>query len=136
MAFDFIVFLDAYPYNLRYQHQPLVTSFWAMAALPFVGAFVLDFKALRTRPGNAAHASEAWFARLDSLGLLIPIAILAGLTITHTIVLIHDITIDSTTHNLFPFEYIYAWIVMGIPAVIGSLLARGMCWALHRFQKR
>jgi hypothetical protein len=71
-------------------------------------------------------------ANLDSFGLLIPLVIVAGQTITHTVVLIRDVTIDPTTHNLLPFEYIFAWIAVGIPAVAGTLLARAISWAAGR----
>ena len=57
-----------------------------------------------------------------------------GLTITHTIVLIRDVTIDPTTHNLLPFEYIFMWIAVGVPAVAGSMLARAIFWVFNRFR--
>jgi hypothetical protein len=31
-----------------------------------------------------------------------------------------------------PFEYIIAWIIVGLPALAGSMLARAMSWALNR----
>jgi hypothetical protein len=133
VVLDLIIFLDAYPYNLRYQHQSL--AFWLTIVLPFACAFLLDFKVLRPRPAGlpaSAHISPA--TALDSRGLLMACVILLGLTIAHAVAVIRDTIIDPTTHNLVPFEFAYAWIVVGIPAAIGSLLARGICWVLHRFQ--
>jgi hypothetical protein len=133
VALDLIVFLDAYPYNLRYQHQSL--AFWVTMALPFACAFLLDFKALRPGPASppgSARGSAA--AALDSRGLLMACVILLALTVAHIVAVIRDTIIDPTTHNLVPFEFAYAWIVVGVPAAIGSLLARGICWVLHRFQ--
>ena len=60
--------------------------------------------------------------------VVIPLAILSGLTLTHTVVLVRDVAVDPTTHNLVPFEYLYAWITVGFPAFIGSVLARAICW--------
>jgi hypothetical protein len=60
------------------------------------------------------------------------LAMVVGVSIAHTIVLIRDVTIDPTTHNLLPFEYIIAWIIVGLPALAGSMLARAMSWALNR----
>ena len=55
-----------------------------------------------------------------------------GVSVAHTIVLIRDVTIDPTIHNLLPFEYIIAWIIVGLPALAGSMLARTTSWALNR----
>lgn len=59
---------------------------------------------------------------------------MVGQTITHTVVLIRDVTADPTTHNLLPFEYIFAWIAVGVPAVAGSMLARAISWVLDRLR--
>jgi len=115
---DFLVFPDAYPYSEHYRH-PLptvagISLFWLALVLPFLCSLAFGCTRLRSR---------IW---------LIPLAILAGLTLTHTIVLVKDVTADPTTHNLVPFEYLYAWLTVGIPAFIGSALARAICWALDR----
>jgi hypothetical protein len=53
-------------------------------------------------------------------------------SIAHTVVLIRNTTIDPTTRNLLPFEYITRWITVGLQALAGSMLARAMSWALNR----
>jgi hypothetical protein len=133
VAIDLILFADAYPYGGRYQHQALfgIGVFWLGPLLTVLGSFVLGFK--RKHPRGAGPAPR-WIASIDSLGLLIPSAIVTGQTITHTIVLIRDVTIDPTTHNLLPFEYIFMWIEVGVPAVAGSLLARVISWVFDRFR--
>jgi hypothetical protein len=115
---DFLVFPDAYPYSEHYRH-PLpavagISIFWLALVLPFMCSLAL---------GRARRQARA---------VVIPLAIVAGLTLTHTVVLVKDVAADPTTHNLVPFEYLYAWITVGIPAFIGSALARAICWALER----
>ena len=115
---DFLISLDAYPYSERYHHTfPVVAGigiFWLGLLLPFL--YALGFGLRRRQPHIAA----------------IPLAILSGITVTHTIVLARDVITDPTTHNLLPFEYLYIWIVIGVPAFAGSLLA----WAICRLRKR
>jgi len=133
VAIDLILFADAYPYSERYQHQSLIgiNVIWLALLLAFLGACALGFRRKHLREGGSARG---WIANIDSSDLLIPSAIVIGQTVTHTIVLIRDVTIDPTTHNLLPFEYIFMWIVVGIPAVAGSMLTRAMSWALNRFR--
>jgi hypothetical protein len=130
---DFILFADAYPYGERYQHQQLfgIGVILLAAVFAFLCSFTLDFRRKQPRGGSPA---PGWIASLDSFGLLIPSAILIGLTITHTIILIRDLIIDPTTHNLLPFEYIFGWVTVGIPAVAGSALARAISWMWDRFR--
>ncbi|MGB6537975.1 MAG: hypothetical protein WBF58_18645 [Xanthobacteraceae bacterium] len=130
---DLILFADTYPYGERYQHQSLVgiSISWLGPLLTFLCSFVLDFK---RRDPRRESSAPGWIAKFDSLALLIPSAIVIGLTITHTIVLIRDVTIDPTTHSLFPFEYILAWVTVGVPAVAGSMLARAFFWVFSRFR--
>jgi hypothetical protein len=135
VAYDLTVFLDAYPYNQRAQHELYNSSSGLLIAMliPLICAFLLDFKVLRPRNDTrAASTRSGVLASLDSLGLLIPCAIILGVTLTHTIVLIRDTIIDPTTHNLLPFEYIFVWIMVGVPALAGSMLARGICWTIRR----
>jgi hypothetical protein len=133
VGIDLILFADAYPYGERYQHQSLIgiSIFWLGLLLAFLCSFALD---LKRRDPRGESPDSGWIAKFDSLGLLIPSAIVIGLTITHTIVLMRDMTIDPTTHNLLPFEYIFAWIAVGVPAVAGSMLARAMFWVFNRFR--
>ena len=133
--YDLTVFRDAYSYNQRSQHELYNSSTGLLIAMliPLVCAFLLDFKMLRPRDGARATSSRVGvLASLNSLGLLIPCAIILGVTLTHTIVLIRDTAIDPTTHNLLPFEYIFVWIMVGVPAIAGSMLARGICWTIRR----
>jgi hypothetical protein len=133
VGIDLILFADAYPYGERYQHQSLVgiSIYWLGPLLTLVCSFILDFKGRNPRGGSRA---PGWIANFDSFGLLIPAAIVIGQTITHTIVLIRDVTIDPTTHNLLPFEYIFAWVAVGVPAVAGSMLARAISWIFDRLR--
>lgn len=102
-----------------------VSPFWLTLVLLFLCAFALDLEARRSRGESSPPPHPATLLEsLDSYGLLIPLAILLGLTIAHTIVLVRDITIDPTTHNLMPFEYLISWFMAGIPAFAGSILAR------------
>jgi hypothetical protein len=134
--YDLTVFLDAYPYNQRSQHELYNSGSSGLLIamlIPLVCAFLLDFKVLRPRDdARSTRNSVGVLASLDSLGLLIPCAIILGVTLTHTIVLIRDTAIDPTTHNLLPFEYIFVWIMVGVPAIAGSMLARGICWTIRR----
>ena len=102
--------------------------------LALVCAFALGFK------GQASAGKEpargAWLRDINSRGFLIASALVIGLTLSHTIVLIRDLINDPTTHSLLPFEYIIAWIVVGLPALAGSMLARAMSWAVNRVRVR
>jgi len=131
VAIDLILFADTYPYGERYQHQSLagINVIWLAALLAFLCAFVLAFK-----PKHRGSSVPKLIASIGSSSLLIPSVIVIGQTITHTIVLIYDVTIDPTTHNLLPFEYIFMWIAVGIPAVAGSMLARAVSWLFDRFR--
>jgi len=131
VAIDLILFADTYPYGERYQHQSLVgiNVIWLAALLAFLCAFALAFK-----PKHGGSSVPKLIASIGSSSLLIPSVIVIGQTITHTIVLIYDVTIDPTTHNLLPFEYIFMWIAVGIPAVAGSMLARAVSWLFDRFR--
>jgi len=131
VAIDLILFADTYPYGERYQHQSLVgiNVIWLAALLAFLCAFALAFK-----PKHGGSSVPKLIASIGSSSLLIPSVIVIGQTMTHTIVLIYDLTIDPTTHNLLPFEYIFMWIAVGIPAVAGSMLARAVSWLFDRFR--
>jgi hypothetical protein len=135
VGIDLIQFADAYPYGERYHHQSLfgISSYWLGPLLALLCSFALDFKRQNPHGGSSA---PGWIASFDSFGLLIPSVIVVGQTIMHTVVLIRDMTADPTTHNLLPFEYIFAWIAVGVPAVAGSMLARAISWVLDRLRTR
>jgi hypothetical protein len=130
VGIDLVLSADAYAYGDRFHHQNLIgiNVFWLMLVLPFLCSFALEFK-WRHQGGESPT-----LAAFDSRGLLIPSAIVIGLTVTHTIVLIRDMMIDPTTHNLAPFEYLFAWVTVGIPALTGSMLARATCWMVNRLR--
>ena len=132
VALDLTLGGDAYPYGERFQHQYLIgiNVAWLNLLLAFFCSFALCFKGRPLRRGNSTPG--AWLVDFDSSGLLIPLAIVIGVSIAHTIVLVRDMMIDPTTHNLLPFEYIIAWITVGLPALAGSMLARAMSWAVNR----
>jgi len=136
VGLDFVLFAEAYPYGERFQHQSLadVSVYSVAPLLAFVCAFALNFKG-RDSAGKS-RAPGAWLADLDSSGFLIPFALLTGLTLSHTTVLIRDVINDPTTHTLLPFEYVVAWIAVGLPALAGSMLARALTWAVNRVRVR
>jgi hypothetical protein len=85
---------------------PVIWPVWIAAI--FLCSFLLDL-ALR-RSGN-------------SRPLLIPLATLLGMIVTHTVLLIRDVIADPTSHNLWPFEYVFWALTVAAPAYLGSLLA-------------
>ena len=100
--------------------------------LALVCAFALNFKGQNQGLAGKSSAPGAWLRDLNSSGFLIPWVLGIGLTVSHTIVLIRDVIIDPTTHTLLPFEYILAWLTVGVPALAGSMLARATSWAINR----
>jgi hypothetical protein len=107
--------------------------FWLMLALLAVCAFVLDLGKGQSGAGaSTPRASVSLRASLDASGLLIPFVILLGATAARAFVVIRDTIIDPTSHNLLPFEVLLAWVVVGIPAVAGSMAARVASWLRHR----
>jgi hypothetical protein len=62
----------------------------------------------------------------DPSGLQIPLAMLLGMVVTHTALLIRDVIVDPTSHNLWPFEFLFWGFAIAVPAYIGSMLARLM----------
>jgi hypothetical protein len=52
------------------------------------------------------------------------LAIWLGVMVTHVILFIRDVAADPTSHNLWPFEFLFWTIVVAVPAFGGSLLAR------------
>ncbi len=132
VGIDFILFAEAYPYNERFQHQSLAgTNVYLVASLlALVCAFALNFKGRDS--AEKSPAPGAWHLDLDSRGFLIPLALLTGLTLSHTVVLARDVINDPTTHTLLPFEYVVAWLTAGLPALAGSMLARATSWTVNR----
>jgi hypothetical protein len=99
---------DAYAYSTRMHEMHAVALCSVLAALLLV-PFILNFAARRT--------------------LLISGAVWTGMAISHTIVLIAEISADPTSHNLFPFEYVMLSF-FAVPALLGALAGRfaGQAW--------
>jgi hypothetical protein len=136
---DLFALRGAFPYGDRnwLGGHAIVIPFWFMLALLFFWTFVLDLEVRRLpRENDRPRRPVSLAATLDSYGLLTPFAIALGLTAAHTTVLVRDMLVDPTTHNLLPFEYLVSWVVIGIPAVIGSLLARAVSWVNDRIREQ
>lgn len=107
---DLLILGDLAAYGERHRYQASaflgIGVVWLGLALAFLGALALGLG--RRRPGFVA----------------IPAAMLAGVTVIHTAVLVKDVAADPTTHNLLPFEYLFAWVAAGVPAFAGAALAR------------
>jgi hypothetical protein len=137
--FDLFALRDAFPYSDRdwLGTHAGMNPFWLMLALLAVCAFVLDLGKVQSGAGaSTPRASVSLRASLDASGLLIPFVILLGATAARTFVVIRDTIIDPTSHNLLPFEVLLAWVVVGIPAVAGSMAARVASWLRNRTRAR
>jgi hypothetical protein len=97
---------------------PVIWPVWL--AFVLVCSFLLE---LGLRYSPTAYSGRPASALAHGT-LVIPLAILLGMAITHTVLLIRDVIVDPTSHNLWPFEYIFWGFVIVAPAFIGSLLAR------------
>jgi hypothetical protein len=130
--FDLFALRDAFPYSDRDWLGPHAMSpFWLMLVLLAVGAFALNLG--KDQPGaGASTARTSLRAALDANGLLIPFVILLGATVARAVVVIRDTIVDPTSHNLLPFEFLLAWIIVGVPAGAGSMAARAASWLLDR----
>lgn len=104
----FFVLGDAFSYSERmrpHNSRPMIALLLTLVLI-LVASFMLNRSGRQT--------------------VLIPFMMLLGLTITHTIVVIRELAIDPTNHNLLPFEYLFGWILVGIPALGGALFARAL----------
>jgi len=50
-------------------------------------------------------------------------SIWVGTLVTHAILLIKDVIADKTTHNVWPFEFVFWGVVLAVPVFLGILLA-------------
>lgn len=100
---------DAYAYHARMRGLHSAALWCALAALLIVPA-ILNFG--------------------SKLTLRLAAAILAGMAVPHTLVLIREISVDPTSHNLWPFEYILLGLFV-VPALLGGAAGRfaGQAWA-------
>lgn len=108
---DLFAMGDAYSYSARIQ-QFHVTAFGCAEAAVLLIPAVLNFGMRRT------------FA--------IALAVWAGMIVAHTVVLIWETSRDPTSHNLWPFEYMFL-LVLAIPAWIGTAAGRlaDAVWVAH-----
>ena len=106
---------DAYSYQARMRGLHTVALWCALAALLLVPA-VLNFG--------------------EKLTLRIAAAVWSGMAVPHTLVLIREISVDPTSHNLWPFEYIILCL-FAVPALLGGVAGRfaGQAWAAGNQRK-
>jgi hypothetical protein len=100
---------------------PALWPAWLAAVL--MSSLLLEFWYSRSGYADAdGPARES----ADPSGLQIPLAMLLGMVVTHTALLIRDVIVDPTSHNLWPFEFLFWGFAIAVPAYIGSMLARLM----------
>jgi hypothetical protein len=106
--------------------HPAIWAVWLAAVL--VSSFLLEFaySYSRSRDADLVPTAREFIGSGD---LLIPLAILLGMVVVHTTLLLRDVIVDPTSHNLWPFEYLFWGFAVVVPAFIGSILARLI---LHR----
>lgn len=102
MVADLLTMGDAFGYSARLQ-QPHAAAFVVGLVALFLVAGVLNFGARRT----FAIAGMVW----------------AGMLAVHTVVLIAETSRDPTSHNLWPFEYLFMLLLV-MPALIGAATGR------------
>ena len=102
MLTDLFAMGDVYGYSARIEQTRAAAFVGAVVALFFVTA-VLNLGARRT----FAVAAMVW----------------AGMSTAHTLVLIVETSRDPTSHNLWPFEYLFILLLV-MPALIGAAAGR------------
>jgi len=129
-----IVLVEAWAYGFQHWYPIGINIVWLKMLIAFFGSFALAFKWRPLR--GESPAPEPWLADLDSSGLLIPLVMVVGVTVMETVGLIRDTMIDPTTlpfnYVALAFQYFNKWLVLGLPALAGSMLARAMSWAVNR----
>lgn len=65
-------------------------------------------------------ARQAPSARFPAAAL----AIALGALVMHAVLFMRDVAADPTSHNLWPFEFLFWGIVVAVPVLLGWLLAR------------
>jgi hypothetical protein len=87
---------------------------WAVwPAVILICSFVLEFRLRMTR-------DLVWPGYLPRPAL----AILLGVVATHIVLLVRDLIADPTSHSLWPLELLLWAIVVGVPALLGAVLAK------------
>jgi hypothetical protein len=91
-------------------------------AVVFLCSFFLEFQVRRAREKHAGPTDGGGAAGSFG-GVRIPLAILLGAFITHTVLLIRDVIADPTSHNIWPIEYLFWGVVLAVPSFLGWGLA-------------
>jgi len=131
VGIDLVLSADAYAYGDRFHHQNLIgiNVFWLMLVLPFLCSFALEFK-WRHQGGESPTLAAFDFPRLaDPIGHRDR----ADRYAHHRV----DSGYDDRSYDTqprAPFEYLFAWVTVGIPALTGSMLARATCWMVNRLR--
>ena len=111
--------------------NPLLWPVWLASII--VCALLLEYKQRQGRPASStpeASASEPGVGSgpapeaVGPRAVSIPLAMVLGFFVTHSILLVWDVVTDPTSHNLWPIEYLFWGVVIAVPAWAGSLLAR------------
>jgi len=102
MLTDLFAMGDVYGYSARIEQTRAAAFVGAVVALFFVTA-VLNLGAQRT----FAVAAMVW----------------VGMSTAHTLVLIVETSRDPTSHNLWPFEYLFILLLV-MPALLGAAAGR------------
>ena len=102
MVTDLFAMGDVYGYSARIRQTHAAAFVGAVVALFLVTA-VLNLGARRT----FAVAAMVW----------------AGMSTAHTLVLIVETSRDPTSHNLWPFEYLFI-VLLVMPALLGAAAGR------------
>ncbi len=95
-----LIFHPWIPYSLRESRVP---SAWAMAVILGFAGLVLTYGIVERR------------------GLVV-LCIVAGMFLGNIALIAYDWTIDPTTHNLFPFEFVMIAFA-AVPASVGAWMA-------------
>jgi hypothetical protein len=111
-------------------NYPLLWPVWLASLV--ICSLLLAYKQRQGSPASStaeASASEPAAGPApapEAVGpraISIPLAMVLGFFVTHSILLVGDVATDPTSHNLWPIEYLFWGVVIAVPAFAGSLLA-------------
>jgi hypothetical protein len=106
--------------GLSYSGQTLLDRYpvlWAvwLAGL-FIGALYLGYRRASPQDENPVRPARGP-----------AVAMWLGVMVTHLVLFIRDVIADPTSHNLWPFEFLFWGIVVAAPVFSGALLATIIC---------
>jgi hypothetical protein len=102
---------------------PVIWPVWLTAI--FLCSFLFVFQMYRSHEDYAGHGvARTARASIGSGGIRITLAILLGAFATHSVLLIRDVIADSTSHNVWPIEFLFWAVVLVVPCLVGWGLAR------------